>query len=293
MAKSNEITYRQVKEKQAEDLKSKTSRYMIYRKLSTPLTYLFVKLGVSPAAISIINFMPPLIGFYLLSLGSYISMAIGLLSFALFKVLDCSDGEVARIQNPNAMEEMHKGIEGPFLDGVGHYIYPICLGMGLGIGIFRLYSNEIYLILGVVLTLLFVQEVALIELLKSYYRKAIIGRKIKASDKETLQKIMDELHNGKTWEGQDFFVKLFSMYPFQGLLYTTEFIIPVLIALVILEPAITPEITKISIVTIYLGIIALQKLVHFISFIWKIKKSMFITKAIERMQIESHSNFKN
>jgi len=141
-------------------------------------------------------------------------------------------------------------------------------------------------ILGVVLTLLFVQEVALIELLKSYYRKAIIGRKIKSSDKETLQKIMDELHNGKTWEGQDFFVKLFSMYPFQGLLYTTEFIIPVLIALVILEPAITPEITKISIVTIYLGIIALQKLVHFISFIWKIKKSMFITKAIERMQIK-------
>ena len=166
MLKSNKITYKQVKEKQTEDLKSKTSRYMVYRKFSTPFTYLFVKLGISPATVSIINFIPPLIGFYLLSLGNYISIIIGLLFFALFKVLDCADGEVARIQNPNVMDEKYKNIEGPFLDGVAHYIYPICLGIGLGIGAFRLYSNEIYLLLGVILTLLFIQEVALVELLK-------------------------------------------------------------------------------------------------------------------------------
>ena len=283
MLKSNKISYKQVKEKQTEDLKLKTSRYIIYRKFSTPFTYLFVKLGISPAAVSIINFIPPLVGFYLLSLGSYISILIGLAFFALFKVLDCADGEVARIQNPNVMDEKHKNIEGPFLDGVAHYIYPICLGMGLGIGTFKLYSNEIYLLLGVILTLLFIQEVALIELLKSYYRKAIIGRKIKALDKETLQKMMHEMHNGKTWGKQNFFAKLFSMYPFQGLLYTTEFIIPMLIVLVILEWAIMLEI---SIVTIYLVIIIVQKLVHFLNFIWKVKKKRFITKVIERMQIE-------
>ena len=281
MLKSNKISYKQVKEKQTEDLKLKTSRYIIYRKFSTPFTYLFVKLGISPAAVSIINFMPPLIGFYLLSLGSYISIIIGLLFFALFKVLDCSDGEVARIQNPKVMDEKHKNIEGPFLDGVAHYIYPICLGMGLGIGTFKLYSNEIYLLLGVILALLFTQEVALIDLLKSSYMKAVIGRKIKASDKETLQKMMHEMHNGKTWEKQNLFAKLLSMYPFQGLLYTTEFIIPVLIALAILESVILHEA---GIIAIYLVIVAIQKLVHFLSFIWKIKKMAFITKVIERLQ---------
>lgn len=288
MQKSGKITYKQVKEKQAEDIKSKTSRYMIYRKFSTPLTYLFVKLGISPAAISIINFVTPLMGFYLLSLGNYISIIIGLLSFALFKVLDCSDGEVARIQNPNAMDEKHKNIEGPFLDGVAHYIYPVCLGMGLGIGAFKLYSNEIYLLLGVVLTILFIQEVALIELLKSYYRKAIIGRKIKTSDKEALQKMMYKMHNGKTWEKQNFFAKIFSMHPFQGLLYTTEFIIPILIALVILESATMPGF---SIIAVYLVIIAVQKIIHFVSFIWKIKNTVFITRVIEGLQKQQRSNF--
>lgn len=281
MAKSNKITYKQVKKKQTEDLKSKTSRYMIYRKFSTPFTYTFVKLGISPSTVSILNFIPPLIGFYLLSLGNYISIIIGLLFFAVFKVLDCADGEVARIQNPNVMDEKHKSIEGPFLDGVAHYIYPITLGMGLGIGAFRLYSNEIYLLLGVILTLLFIQEVALIELLKSYYRKAIIGRKIRLPDKETLQKIVFHMHNGKTWEKQNFFAKLFSMHPFQGLLYTTEFIIPILTVLAIFESVIIPEF---SIIAIYLVIIAIQKLIYFFSFIWKIKKMRFITKVIEGLQ---------
>src|SRR3989338_4760068 len=153
--------------------------------------------------------------------------------------------------------------------------------MGLGIGAFRLYSNEIYLLLGVILTLLFIQEVALVELLKSYYRKAIIGRKIKVSDKETLQKMMYEMYDGRTWEKQNFFAKLFSMYPFQGLLYTTEFIIPVLIVLAILESVVMPAI---SIIAMYMIIITIQKLIHFSSFIWKVKKTMFMTKVIQRLQ---------
>lgn len=275
------ITYKEIMAKQKYDLKAGISRNMIYRNFSTPFTYLFVKLGISPATVSIINFVPPIMGFYLLSLGNYVSIIIGLLFFALFKILDCSDGEIARIRNPDVMDEKHKNIEGPFLDAVAHYIYPICLGMGLGIGTFRLYNNEIYLLLGVILTLLFVQEVALMELLKSYYRKAIIGRKIKASDKETLQKVMNEMYNGKTWEKQNFFAKFFSMYPFQGLFYTTEFIIPVLIVLTIIES--TTALT-ISIITIYLIIITMQKFIYFFSFISKIKNRMFITKIIQRMQ---------
>jgi len=97
------------------------------------------------------------------------------------------------------------------------------------------------------------------------------------------------MHNGETWEKQNFFAKSFSMYPFQGLFYSTEFIIPVLIVLVIpvlivlviIESVVMPEI---SIIAIYLVIITIQKLIHFFSFIWKIKKTMFITKVIKELQ---------
>ena len=101
------------------------------------------------------------------------------------------------------------------------------------------------------------------------------------SDKETLQKMMYEMHNGKTWEKQNFFAKLFSMHPFQGLFYTTEFIIPALIVLSIIESVTMPGT---SIIAIYLIIITIQKLIHFFNFIWKIKKMMFITKVIKGLQ---------
>jgi len=151
--------------------------------------------------------------------------------------------------------------------------------MGLGIGTFRLYSNEIYLFLGAILTLLFIQEVALIGLLKSSYREVIIRRKIKASDNETMQKMTYEMYNGKTWEKQNFFAKLFSMYPFQGLFYSWEFIISVLIVLVIIESVTMP-----GIIAVYLIIITIPKLIYFFSFIWKIKKTMFMTKVMKGLQ---------
>ena len=59
MEKADNITYKAIRAKQAADLKSKSIRYMVYRRFSTPFTYAFVKLGMSPASVSILNFFVP------------------------------------------------------------------------------------------------------------------------------------------------------------------------------------------------------------------------------------------
>ena len=292
MPKSNKITYKQIKAKQTEDLKSKTSRYMIYRKFSTPFTYLFVKLGISPISVSILNFIPPIAGYFFMAAGSYPFMILGILSFILFKVLDCSDGEVARIQNPKAMDNLHKGIEGPYFDGFAHFIYSTCLGMGLGVGMFKLYGNEIYLTLGMFLTLFFVLERAFIELIISGYRKAIINRGIKAaSDKKTLDLIMREMHNGRSWSENNIFLRLVGMLPFQGLIYVAEYAPIILLSLTIIEFFITQTIKfpvfygiTFSILTIYASILIIEKFVYYMNFVFKLKKNRYITKAVEKLQ---------
>lgn len=295
MQKSNKITYKQVKEKQTEDLKSKTSRYMIYRKFSTPFTYVFVKLGVSPAAVSILNFITPIAGYFLLSIGTYLFIILGILFFVLAKVLDCSDGEVARIQNPKAMNDLHKSIEGPYFDGVAHFIYSTFLGVGLGMGLSRIYNDELYLTLGVFLTLFFVLERAFIELLISGYRRAIINRKIKyASDKETLTQIMDEMHNGRSWSDGNILSRLAAIYPFQGLIYTTEYIPLILVFLIAIEYSMGNFINfpifhgiTFSIITTYLLIVIIEKSIYYIIFVFKLHKNAYITKVIEKMQNEN------
>ena len=274
------------------DLKSKTSRYMIYRKFSTPFTYLFVKLGISPSAVSILNFMPPIAGYFFMTAGNYLFMIFGILFFMLFKVLDCSDGEVARIQNPKAMDNLHKGIEGPYFDGFAHFIYSTSFGMGLGVGMFKLYGNEIYLSLGMFLTLFFVLERAFIELIISSYRKAIINREIKvASDKQILDRIMNEMHNGRSWSENNILSRLAGVHPFQGLVYTAEYIPLILISLTIREFFIVQSINfpvfygiTFSILTIYASILIIEKFIYYANFVFNLKKNRYITKVIEEVQ---------
>jgi len=293
MHPKKKITYAEVKFKQKSDLESGTSRNMIYRKISTPFTYALVNLGFSPSIISILNFFPPLIGFFFLSYGGYWHMILGLMFFVLFKILDCSDGEVARITNPNAMNPLHKSIEGPYFDGVGHYIYPICLYSGLGIGIFRMYGNFYFIYLGVILSILFVLEIALIDLLKVGYRKAIIERRITkyVPDKVILYNLMNKINEGRSWEKSSFISKIVGVFPFSGLIYTTEFIIIVSILLLLAEMWIgylkinlTIFGTGISLIVLYLIAVMFVKIMSVSMFIFKLEKKRYITEVIKSMQ---------
>lgn len=292
---NTKVTYKEIKAKQIADLKSKTARYMIYRKFSTPFTYAFVKLRFSPSTISILNFFSPIMGYFLLSGGTYFSIISGLLFFFIFKILDCCDGEVARIQNPKAMEGPHKNIEGIYFDAIGHFIFPICLGMGLGTGLYRLYGSELYILLGFFLSILFTLEVAVTnELVRSYFRKGIIERGIsgKISDKDLHNRLMGKINEGRSWSDGNIFSRLFRIYPFQGLAYSVEFIIPILIFLTLIDNLIGPYIgipvyaygVYFGFVSIYLFVIAVFKTIRISEFVYRMKTRKYITTFLDEMQ---------
>jgi len=288
------ITYKEIKSRQINDLNSKTSIYHVYRKFSTPFTYFFVKLGISPSNISILNFFPNLIGYIFLSKGTYFSIFTGLLFFILYKILDCSDGEVARIQDPNAMDPAHKVREGEYLDAISHFIEPIFLGMGLGVGLYFLYNSEIYITLGVILAVLFTLEYAIAELLRSYFREGIIERKIqlKSELKYTQHQLIIKINEGRSWQKQNIFLRLFGIYPFEGLFFTRQFIVPVLMLVLIVEYYTLIYFNlpihfygqAVGFLSIYLFAVMIIKLIKVTSIIFKLKNNKYITRYLDELQ---------
>ena len=69
----------------------------VNRKFSRILTPFFIKLGISPNAITIISMLIGLGGAACFAVGSYKLGIIGALLFQLSVIVDCCDGEVARL----------------------------------------------------------------------------------------------------------------------------------------------------------------------------------------------------
>ena len=288
------ITFKDIKAKQQEDLKSRKIRNFIYRKFSTPFTYLFFRLNVPSPAVSILNFFPLLIGYYLMSIGTGYSMIFGLLFFVLYKIWDCSDGELARIQNPRTMEGQFRNMEGAYFDSVAHLFYPVCIGMGFGIGLYRMYNSSLYFILGVALSILFVLEYGMMEFAKSYFRRGLIDRKIKVvvSDKEYQNEFVKILDAGYSPLKRNILEKLFGIYPFQGLFYLGEFVLPISIALILLEPYanayLAPFISlknyNAGLLPLYLILVVFVKSIWTVSFVYRMYKRKYITRYLDDVQ---------
>jgi len=295
------ITYNEVKLKQRKDMTSnKNNPYWqknfqnIYRKFSNPFTYFFVRLGISSNAVSILSFFPIIIGYFFLSTGNYLFMIIGLFFFILYKTLDCSDGEVARIQIPESYERNHKNIEGSFLDSVAHFIEPICLGMGFGVGFFLLYNNKIFITFGVILSIIFTLEYALSELIRSYFRRSIIEKEIKLKDKLIVvhKQLIKKIDEGRSWSKQNIFLRIFGIHPFQGLFYSRELLVPISIFLLMIEYFLSVLINFelsffgqiFGILSIYLLIVGIVKLIKITSFIIRLKKKKYITNFLNELK---------
>ncbi len=69
----------------------------VNRKFSRLLSRLFIKLGFSPNAITILSMVIGLIGAACFAMGSYQLGILGALLFQLAVIIDCCDGEVARL----------------------------------------------------------------------------------------------------------------------------------------------------------------------------------------------------
>ncbi len=67
------------------------------RKVSVVLTRLFLRLGLSPNAVTVLSLVIGLLAAAAIAVGSYAAGILGSLLFQLSAIIDCCDGEVARL----------------------------------------------------------------------------------------------------------------------------------------------------------------------------------------------------
>jgi len=284
-------TYKEIKSRQKTDLKSKSIVYDIYRNFSTPFTYFFIKLGISANSITILSIFLYLIGGIFLTLGTYFFFVIGLAIFIFNRILDDCDGEIARLTDS-------RSVEGVYLDRVGHYVLSLSLGMGFGLGLYRLYNEEIYLALGFIFTLVLVLDNVLKDGIKSSLRENILKiekkRLLKMEsnnlDKNLYHNFLNNMFDGKTWNQGNIVSKIIGIYPFQGLIYTETFIIPLLLLLTLIEQGLVmfvnlPEIYGyvLGLMAIYILIISISKSIWLLGFIYKIEKKRSISRTLKKL----------
>jgi phosphatidylglycerophosphate synthase len=111
------------------------------RRLSGHLTRWFVKTSLTPNQITLISFAVGLISGHFFWRGGYLNGIIGALVFQLSSVLDCCDGEVARL----------KGMQtrlGQWLDVVCDNIVHVVLFLAIAWSFYRATFSSSYLVLG-------------------------------------------------------------------------------------------------------------------------------------------------
>lgn len=269
---NKKISFRQVWDKQKYFVQTnKTGNYM-YRKLSTIFTYVFIKLDISPNSITLLTYLSCIVGYIFLSIGTHLFFVIGGLIFIITILMDSADGDVARIQDK-------KSIEGAYFDEIGHYIYSCCLGFGLGHGLYKLYNMEIFLILGLILSVVFAVEYAIVYALGSVVRQKILEKKI-----------WNYIYKNRSWGTSNFFTKIFGIYPFQGLVYSYYFIVPITLTLFIIDYFLSGASAfpltlfgfRFGFAPLYLFIVGGVKLIWILTLILKMNKWSYITRFLEK-----------
>ncbi len=281
-------TYKEIKEKQTADLSAMAMNRNIYRHFCTPFTYIFIKLGIMPNNITISSLFLCFLGFYLLSRGSYLNIILGLFAFLLFRTIDMSDGEVARWQNATSKE-------GVYFDRISHYIFALCFGIGFGIGLSRLYGNDVFLFLGFIFTFGFITENAIIDSTKYLLREGLIranikeikSKTMKEFDKDIWKKLMAAVYKGQSWNTSSKFAKIFGIIPFQGLVFMDYYVPPTFTALALIEyflakyAGFSPLYGFLSLMGSYLILVSISKISWIVHFSYKIEKNRIITSILK------------
>lgn len=110
------------------DLDGFVDRYF-NRKVSGLLTRLFLRISLSPNAITVLSLFIGLVAAGSFALGSYVAGIIGSLLFQLSAIVDCCDGEVARLTNRQSRF-------GQQLDLAADNVVHMAIFMGIAWGIY-------------------------------------------------------------------------------------------------------------------------------------------------------------
>ena len=110
-------------------------------KLSIYFTWIFLRLGLSANAVTILSGISSIIGGFLLASKSIWIVILGILFLHLYYLLDYSDGEVARYNNKDS-------ISGWFLDWYMLFVRDAAMFTGLSIGAFASEPSKLLIICG-------------------------------------------------------------------------------------------------------------------------------------------------
>lgn len=137
-------TRRQAEKQLLETGRKPTDGYItrvFFRPVSLKLTRWLIKLGLTPNQISLIVLAVELLSVYLIYQGDYESMALGGFLFLLSSIIDCCDGENARLT-------CRVSRFGTIFDiSADAFLYVIFFTV-LPIGLFRATSNQLWLYIG-------------------------------------------------------------------------------------------------------------------------------------------------
>ena len=140
---NNKITFQEIKAVQ-DDTSNYAPNYYPLRYVSSYISYFFVRFlpFITPNQISILWGVIGLFSFWLISLGGYWNMVIGILVYHFAMLLDYVDGEVARATKRTT-------VGGSYLDGVFIYMFRGLMLIALGIGVYNVSNKILYLYLGI------------------------------------------------------------------------------------------------------------------------------------------------
>ena len=110
--------------------------------------WILIRTPMTPNQITILWIIGQTLSALLLLNGDRVSMLIGIFSFQLFFILDCTDGIVARYKNKYSLN-------GVYFDYLGHYLTNPLLLVCYGVANYKLYGEIGYLYLGLGTALLF------------------------------------------------------------------------------------------------------------------------------------------
>lgn len=180
--------------------------------LFRPFAFLLVKLvyrtSITPNQLSVSSMITGILSSIFFSLGTVTSFLVGGILYGLTRVLDCSDGMVARLKKNGTMI-------GRIVDGTVDYVNGVVIYVGFFVGInragFDFFLPNLILVLGTGLCMIFHSIV--IDYYRSQFLAHALGKKRSPrEDKEMFSKELKKLKKQKGRLVDKFFIHLYLGY---------------------------------------------------------------------------------
>ena len=163
----------------------------VNRRVSRPLSRLFMKLGCSPNVITVLSMAIGLTGAVCFAAGSYRAGIVGALLFQLAVILDCCDGEVARLT-------FAESPLGQALDLVSDNIVHVAVFAGIAWGAYQenlVSSGYVPLLLGGIAVLSTGVSLWCVDRVKSLKGNTVRWRRMRQSDRTRFDFILRHVAN--------------------------------------------------------------------------------------------------